>query len=55
MLIISILHISFCYLGLSSAKEGSAMAMESSHPLMEAFQGEELEEEEAEFEEDMVS
>ena len=30
------------------------MAMEASHPLMEAFQGEELEEEEAEFEEDMV-
>ena len=29
------------------------MAMEASHPLMEAFQGEELEEEEAEFEEDM--
>ena len=30
------------------------MAMESSHPLMEAFQGEEFEEEE-ELEEDMVS
>ena len=30
------------------------MAMESSHPLMEAFQGEELGEEEAELEEDMV-
>ena len=55
MLIISILHISFCYLGLSSAEEGTAMAMESSHPLMEAFQGDKLEEEEAEFEEDMVS
>ena len=53
MLIVSILHISFCYLGLSSAEEGTAVAMESSHPLMEAFQGEELEEEE--FEEDMVS
>ena len=55
MLIISILHISFCYLGWSSAEEGTAMAMESSHPLMEAFQGDELEEEETEFEEDMVS
>lgn len=31
------------------------MVMESSHPLMEAFQGEELEEEEEELEEDMVS
>ena len=31
------------------------MAMESSHPLMEAFQGEELEEEEEELEEDMVA
>ena len=45
---------SFCYLGLSSADEGTAMAMESSHPLMEAFQGEEFEEEEEELEEDMV-
>ena len=45
----------FCYLGLSSAEEGTAMAIESSHPLMEAFQGEELGEEEAELEEDMVS
>ena len=42
------------FLGLSSADEGTAMAMEASHPLMEAFQGEELEEEEAELEEDMV-
>jgi hypothetical protein len=44
----------FCYLGLSSAEDGTAMVMESSHPLMEVFQGEEQEEEEAELEEDMV-
>ena len=41
-------------LGLSSAEEGTAMVMESSHPLMEAFQGAEFDEEGEELEEDMV-
>ena len=44
--------------GLSSTAEGTALAMESSQPLMEAFQEEEEEGEESdedELEEDMVS